>query len=84
MRTHRWAVDLDWLAGHDGSDEQELADSGSDTLAPEWSIPTVKGKQRAKEVYQAKPTGRTQGIPDTCATTQHVSKTPSSSDSDSS
>ena len=38
IRTHRWAVDLEWLAGHNGGDDQELADSGSDISAPEWSI----------------------------------------------
>jgi hypothetical protein len=84
MRTHRWAVDLEWLAGHNGGDDQELADSGSDISAPEWSVRTAEGKQWAKEVYQAKPTGPTQGVPDTWTTTQHVGKIPSSSDSDSS
>src|SRR5882762_3048132 len=59
--THRWAVDLEWLAGHNSDNGQELADSGSDTLALEWRVLKAKGKQKAKEVYRAKPTGRTQG-----------------------
>ena len=71
MRTHRWAVDVDWLETHYRDDgDQDIIDSDNEIAAPTWILSNANGKQRAKEVYRPKPNGLTNGVPDVRADTE--------------
>jgi hypothetical protein len=71
MRTHCWAVDVDWLETHYQDDgDQDIIDSDNEIAAPTWILSNANGKQRAKEVYRPKPNGLTNGVPDVRADTE--------------
>jgi len=66
MVTHRWAVGAEWLETH-GHADQPITDSDSETAAPTWNMPNIKGKNKDKEIYYPKPNGPTNGVPDVWA-----------------